>query len=99
VGITESEMGSRLGECWVGAEGLYKWVVGDVFFNFDLVLMLCFEGGGGLGIGDLWKEGVADCGHDYVCSSSERQNGDDDDVSESEPGLLCLRLCWRGYCY
>ena len=68
-------------------------MVGDVFFNFDLVLMLRFEGSGGLGISELWKKSVADCGHDCVCSSSEGKDGDDDDVGEPESGFLCLKLC------
>lgn len=93
MGITESEMRSRLRECKIIAEGLYQGVVGDVFFNFDLMLVLRFEGGGGLGIGELGKESVADCGHDCVCSSSEGKDGDGDDVSESEPGFLGLKLC------
>lgn len=68
-------------------------MVGDVFFNFNLMLVFRFEGGGGLSIGELWKEGVADCGHDCVCSSSEGKGGNDDDVRKSEPGFLCLIMC------
>lgn len=93
MGVTKSKVGSRLRKGRVCAERLDEGMIVDIFFYLNLVFVMGFEGSGGLGIRELGKEGLANCGHDCVCSRGGRENGYKDEIGKPEANFFRMDLC------